>query len=183
MALIVALLAIVAIVWNGVPARALTRSDVAHALGDEEDTAITAILALNPTYGEFHTALAWALGESDVMGEERRPLDGKAKQIYDILAADEIWLKRSGLFRPALLARRRRPSQGSGGDHQQNVNRTGLTPILPSPCARWPRRSTIKDDRQHPDIARYPDRLGRLDRIGDHQLLQARGADARHRPA
>jgi hypothetical protein len=73
--------------------RALTRSDVAHALGDEEDTAITAILALNPTYGEFHTALAWALGESDVMGEERRPLDGKAKQIYDILAADEIWLE------------------------------------------------------------------------------------------
>jgi hypothetical protein len=44
--------------------RALTRSDVAHALGDEEDTAITAILALDPTYGEFHTALAWALGES-----------------------------------------------------------------------------------------------------------------------
>jgi hypothetical protein len=73
--------------------RALTRSDVAHALGDDEATAITAILALDPTYGEFHTALAWALGESDVMGEERRPLDGKAKQIYDILAADEVWLE------------------------------------------------------------------------------------------
>ncbi len=72
--------------------RALTRSDVAQALGDDEDTAITAILALNPTYGEFHTALAWALGESDVMGEERKPLDGKAKQIYDILAADEVML-------------------------------------------------------------------------------------------
>jgi hypothetical protein len=73
--------------------RALTRGDVAHALGDEEDTAITAILALDPTYGEFHTALAWALGESDVMGEERRPLDGKAKKIYEILAADEAWLE------------------------------------------------------------------------------------------
>jgi hypothetical protein len=72
--------------------RALTRGDVAQALGDDEDTAISAIMALNPTYGEFHTALAWALGESDVMGEERRPLDGKAKQIYDILAADELWL-------------------------------------------------------------------------------------------
>jgi hypothetical protein len=73
--------------------RALTRSDVAGALGDDEATAITAILALNPTYGEFHTGLAWALGESDVMGEERRALDGKAKQIYDILAADELWLE------------------------------------------------------------------------------------------
>jgi hypothetical protein len=72
--------------------REITRSDVAHALGDDEDTAITAILALNPTYGEFHTALAWALGESDVMGEERKPLDGKAKQIYEVLAADEVWL-------------------------------------------------------------------------------------------
>ena len=73
--------------------RALTRSDVVLALGDEEDTAITAILALDPTYGEFHTALAWALGENDVMGEERRPLDGKAKKIHKILAADVAWLE------------------------------------------------------------------------------------------
>ena len=73
--------------------RALTRDDVAQALGDEEDTAITAIMALNPTFGEFHTALAWVLGESDVMGKERRPLEGKAKQIYDILAADDLWLE------------------------------------------------------------------------------------------
>lgn len=73
--------------------RALTRRDVAQALGDDEDTAISAILALKPTYGEFHTALAWALGENDVMGEERRPLDGKAKQIHKILAADVAWLE------------------------------------------------------------------------------------------
>ena len=72
--------------------RALTRSDVAHALGDEEDIAIAAIMALDPTYGEFHTALAWALGESDVMGEERKALDGKARQIYEIVAADEVSL-------------------------------------------------------------------------------------------
>jgi len=72
--------------------RTLTRSDVARALGDEEDTAIAAIMALGPTYGEFHTALAWALGESDVMGEERNALDGKAAQIYEILAADEVSL-------------------------------------------------------------------------------------------
>jgi hypothetical protein len=73
--------------------RRLTRSDVAQALGDDEDAAITAILALNPSYDEFHTALAWALGENDVMGEERRPLDGKAKKIHKILAADVAWLE------------------------------------------------------------------------------------------
>jgi hypothetical protein len=73
--------------------RALTRRDVVNALGDEEDAAVTSIMALNPSYAEFHTALAWALGESDVMGEERRPLDGKAQQIYDILTADEAWLE------------------------------------------------------------------------------------------
>ena len=73
--------------------RALTRRDVVNALGDEEDAAVTAILALSPTYAEFHTALAWALGESDVMGEERRPLDGKAREIYEILTADEAWLE------------------------------------------------------------------------------------------
>ena len=72
--------------------RALTRSDVAQALGDDEDTAIAAIMALRPTYGEFHTALAWALGESDVMSEERKALDGKAGQIYEILAADDVAL-------------------------------------------------------------------------------------------
>src|SRR5262245_42558030 len=38
-------------------------------------------------------------------------------------------------------------------------------------------------DRQHPDVARHPDRLGRLDRIGDHQLLELRGGDARDRAA
>jgi hypothetical protein len=70
----------------------LTRSDVAHALGDDEDTAITAIMAIEPTYEEFHTALAWALGESDVMGEERKALDGKAMQIYEILAPDDVSL-------------------------------------------------------------------------------------------
>ena len=72
--------------------RALTRSDVAQALGDDEDTAIASIMALEPTYAEFHTALAWALGESDVMGEERKALDGKVKQIYEILAADDVSL-------------------------------------------------------------------------------------------
>jgi hypothetical protein len=72
--------------------RALTRSDVAQALGDDEDIAIAAIMALRPTYEEFHIALAWALGESDVMGEERKALDGKAGQIYEILAADEVSL-------------------------------------------------------------------------------------------
>lgn len=27
------------------------------------------------------------------MGEERRPLDGKAREIYEILVADEAWVE------------------------------------------------------------------------------------------
>jgi hypothetical protein len=63
--------------------------DIAVALGNGEDAAVAAIMTLNPTSEEFETALAWAQGESDLMGEERHPLEGKVKQIYDILNADE----------------------------------------------------------------------------------------------
>jgi hypothetical protein len=52
---------------------------------------IAEIMVLNPTYEEFEIALAYAQGESDVMGEERHPLEGKAKQVYDILTAAEAW--------------------------------------------------------------------------------------------
>lgn len=71
--------------------RGITVHDVAAALGDGDEAAIAEIMALNPTCEEFETALAWAQGESDLMGEERHPLEGKAKQIYDILTAEEAW--------------------------------------------------------------------------------------------
>ena len=73
------------------PDRGVSLHDVAAALGDGDEMVTAGIMALNPTYEEFEIALAYAQGESDVMGEERQPLEGKAKQIYDILTADEAW--------------------------------------------------------------------------------------------
>jgi hypothetical protein len=32
--------------------------------------------------------VAWAAGESDVMGAARQPLAGRAAQVYEIIAAD-----------------------------------------------------------------------------------------------
>jgi uncharacterized protein with GYD domain len=71
--------------------RGVLLHDVAAALGDGDESVIAEIMVLNPTYEEFEIALAYAQGESDVMGEERHPLEGKAKQIYDILTAAEAW--------------------------------------------------------------------------------------------
>ena len=71
--------------------RGVSLHDVAAALGDGDESVIAEIMVLNPTYEEFEIALAYAQGESDVMGEERHPLEGKAKQIYDILTAGEAW--------------------------------------------------------------------------------------------
>jgi uncharacterized protein with GYD domain len=71
--------------------RGVLLHDVAAALGDGDESVIAEIMVLNPTYEEFEIALAYAQGESDVMGEERHPLEGKAKQVYDILTAAEAW--------------------------------------------------------------------------------------------
>ncbi len=37
--------------------------------------------------------MAWAPGESDVMGELERPLEGAVARGYDILTQDEAWLE------------------------------------------------------------------------------------------
>jgi hypothetical protein len=49
-----------------------------------------------PTVEELEVALAWAAGESDVMGKERHPLSGKTAELYDILMADEEWDEEGG---------------------------------------------------------------------------------------
>jgi len=38
---------------------------------------------------ELEEAVAWASGEDDIMGEERKQLSGRVGDIYDILTADE----------------------------------------------------------------------------------------------
>jgi hypothetical protein len=67
----------------------LTHEEISAMVGDLDDSAVAAILAVGPTAEDFLEALAWAEGEDDVMGEMERPLTGKAAQIYDILRADQ----------------------------------------------------------------------------------------------
>lgn len=59
-----------------------------HDAGD--DAKVAAIQATGATSDQLEQAVAWACGESDVMGEERRPLSGVVARLYDILTADRL---------------------------------------------------------------------------------------------
>jgi hypothetical protein len=67
----------------------LTAAEVRHLCGEVPDWKVAAIVATGASVGEIETAIAWAAGEDDVMGEARRPLAGTAGAVYDILTADE----------------------------------------------------------------------------------------------
>ncbi len=68
-----------------------TASDVLEILGPMPDERIAAILATGATVRQLEEAAAWATGESDVMGELRRPVSGPVADVYDILTADEAY--------------------------------------------------------------------------------------------
>lgn len=70
---------------------AVTHEMVVGLIGEIGNARIAAILALSPTPEDLEEAVAWAAGESDVMGEERLPLTGMAAQVYDILTVDEAY--------------------------------------------------------------------------------------------
>ena len=67
----------------------LTADLIAESLGDIGDAKTAAVLATGATVEEFEEALAWASGESDVMGELEKRLDGAAALVYDILITEE----------------------------------------------------------------------------------------------
>ena len=72
--------------------RPLTRDDVVRACGELSDRRVAAILATRASQEELLEAVAWAEGESDVMGEARKPLAGRAAAVHEILATDdELW--------------------------------------------------------------------------------------------
>ena len=67
----------------------LTRAEIVRVAGDIGDAKVASIEALDATLEELEAAIAWALGESDVMGDQRVPLAGRTAMLYDILTADE----------------------------------------------------------------------------------------------
>ncbi len=67
----------------------LTHDQILRVAGDISDAKVAAIEAMGATLEELEEAVAWATGESDVMGDQRLPLAGRTAALYDILTADE----------------------------------------------------------------------------------------------
>lgn len=76
---------------NGAMTRAkhtITADEVRHIVGNIDADKVQAILALGPTIAELEEAVAWAEGESDVMGEQERPSSPVIGAIYKLLVAE-----------------------------------------------------------------------------------------------
>jgi hypothetical protein len=69
--------------------RSLTPQDVKDIVGDLDDAKIAVILATGANAEQLEEAMAWAAGESDVMGDLERPLSGVVARLYDILMTGE----------------------------------------------------------------------------------------------
>ena len=67
----------------------LTLQDVKDVVGDLDDAKIAAIVATGANAEQLEEAMAWAAGESDVMGDLERPLTGAVAELYDILMTGE----------------------------------------------------------------------------------------------
>lgn len=67
----------------------LTRRQVAAIVGPIADAKATAIIATGATLSELEQAVAWASGESDVMGKLHRRVSPTVGAVYDILTAEE----------------------------------------------------------------------------------------------
>ncbi len=66
----------------------LTHREIADLVGEIEDAKAVAIIATRCTFKDLEDAVAWAAGESDVMGEAEQPLAGAAAKICEILTAE-----------------------------------------------------------------------------------------------
>jgi len=76
------------------PGRISTKAsatDAVEILGPMPDERVAAILATGATVRQLEEAAAWAAGESDVMGQLRRPVTGPVAAVYDILTANEVF--------------------------------------------------------------------------------------------
>jgi hypothetical protein len=69
----------------------LTPQDVRDIAGDLDDAQIAAILATGANAEQLEEAMAWASGESDVMGDLEGPLAGVVARLYDILMTGEAF--------------------------------------------------------------------------------------------
>lgn len=68
---------------------AKVHSEIFHLFGPIDDHRAVEIMDLHPSATDLEVAAAYCAGMSDVMGEERQPLAGKAAKIYEIVNRDE----------------------------------------------------------------------------------------------
>jgi hypothetical protein len=67
----------------------LDAETVRQLCGDVSDETVIAVLVTGATVADLEAALAWLRGQSEAMGEEPRPLEGAAAQVYDLLLEEE----------------------------------------------------------------------------------------------
>lgn len=69
--------------------KTVTHADILRMFGPIDDHRAMEIMKLNPSWQELEVTLAYLADMTDVMGEERMPLSGRAAGIYDIVTRDE----------------------------------------------------------------------------------------------
>ena len=69
----------------------LGADDVRRIVGEIDDVKLVAILDQGASVAELEAAVAWAEGESDVLGAARESLSGRVGTLYEILTAGEDW--------------------------------------------------------------------------------------------
>jgi hypothetical protein len=70
----------------------LTREGVICICGAIPDWKVTKIIGTGASFTDVQTAATWPQGESDIMGEQGRVCSSRARQVYEILLAeDDIW--------------------------------------------------------------------------------------------
>ena len=65
-------------------------ADIAHLFGPLEDHLSKEIMDLEPSLAELEVAAAYMAGLTDVTGEARTPLTGKAARVYEIASRDDL---------------------------------------------------------------------------------------------
>jgi hypothetical protein len=74
---------------HGTARRPASLAEIRELVGDLEAAKLEAILATGATAGQIEEAMAWAAGESDVMGADlARPLAGPVAVVYEILVSE-----------------------------------------------------------------------------------------------
>lgn len=69
----------------------LSAEEIRRIVGDISDARVLAILDLEVSRDELEQAVAWAEGQSDVLGELEQPLSGVIGEVHEILTAGEDW--------------------------------------------------------------------------------------------